>query len=280
MFTRPPQHPALRGVVELLWVSQPRPISARELVIPTGQLHLAWRACGAPIRLGVAGEQVERAGVLGGARLEAHVHDTPHNTRSVGVMLCPGAAPRLFGETARALAGRHTGLEALWGADASRLQARLCEAESDDVALALVEEALLARIRFAARPPGLREALAAIDGGASVGAAASLIGRSPRTLGVWFDEAIGLSPVAWARLRRLQRALRLADAEPDWSTVAARAGFADHAHLCREVRAIVGVTPTSWRAGRHGGPNHLPISASDSFKPHAPTGGTDDKTPR
>lgn len=263
MFTRPPRHPALRGVVELLWVGRAAPVSAQELVIPTGQLHLAWRACGAPIRLGAAGEQVERAGVLGGARTEAHVHDTPGATRSVGLILCPGAAPTLFGETARALAGRHTGLESLWGAHATRLQERLDEAVADEAALALVEEALVARRRVAARPPGLREALAAIDGGASIGAAAKGIGRSPRTLNAWFDEAIGLSPVAWARLRRLQRALRLAELEPDWSTVAARAGFADHAHLCREFRAIVGVTPTGWRARRHGGPNHLPLKVSD-----------------
>ena len=263
MRIRPPRHPALRGVVELLWVGQATPVSRRELVIPTGQLHLAWRACGAPIRLGAAGEQVERAGVLGGARLEAHVHDTPHGARSVGVMLCPGAAPRLFGERARALAGRHTGLEALWGADAARLQDRLSEAEADETALALIEETIVARLRVAARPPGFREALSAIDGGASIGAAARLIGRSPRTLGLWFDEAIGVSPVGWARLRRLQRALRLAYAEPDWSTIAARAGFADHAHLCRELRAIVGVTPSAWRSSRRGGPNHLPLNTSD-----------------
>ncbi|MEY3211098.1 MAG: hypothetical protein RIT28_1579, partial [Pseudomonadota bacterium] len=126
---------------------------------------------------------------------------------------------------------------------------------------------LVERRRFAACPPGLGEALAAMDGGASVGAAARGIGRSPRTLGQWFDDAIGVSPVAWARLRRLQRALRLAEVEGDWSTVAALAGFADHAHLCREVRAIVGITPTTWRARRHGGPNHVPLLGADLFKP-------------
>lgn len=263
MLLRPPRHPALRGMVELLWVGQAEPVATHERVIPTGQLHLAWRACGTPIRLGALGEQVERCGVLGGARLEAHTHDTPQGTRSVGAILCPGAAPTLFGESARALSGQHTGLDALWGVDAARLQERLAEAVTDETALGLVEEAVLARRRAAARPPGFREALAAIEGGAAIGAAAKWIGRSPRTLGAWFDDSIGVSPVTWARLRRLQRALRVAEGELDWSTVAARAGFADHAHLCRELRAIAGVTPTTWRARRHGGPNHLPIDISD-----------------
>ncbi|MCK6523198.1 AraC family transcriptional regulator, partial [Myxococcota bacterium] len=174
MITRPPRHPALRGVVELLWAGARRGDAARELVVPTGQLHLSWRAGGPPIRLGAAGEQVERLGVLGGARLSAHIHDVPAASRSIGAMLRPGATTRLFGEPARALAGQHTGLDTLWGADAARLQTRIEEAQDDEEALGLVEAALVARLRVGARPPGLREALAALDAGAPVSAAAAL----------------------------------------------------------------------------------------------------------
>jgi AraC-like DNA-binding protein len=179
------------------------------------------------------------------------------------------------GDTARALAGRHTGLDALWGAEAARLQERLMAAPDDEAAMTLVEEALVARLRAVARPPGLREVLVALDAGASVGAAAALVGRSPRAVGLWFDESIGVSPVAWARLRRMQRALRLAHPSRDWATVAAMAGFADQAHLSRELQAIAGLTPTAWRAGHQGGLNHVPIVASDSFKPGDGDRGTD-----
>lgn len=269
MQVRPPRHPALRGVVELLWVGSSASAAGAarpelECVIPTGQIHVSWRACGTPIRLGVRGEQVERCGVVGGARTEAHVHDAPVGARSVGALLVAGAAPRLFGASARSFAGLHVGLDALWGADARILQDQLGET-CDDAALDRVERALVAHLRSVPRPPGLGEALRLLDRGASVGWVAARLGRSPRALGSWFDDAVGLSPSGWARVRRLQRALDHAALARDWSDVAHRAGYADHAHLCREFRAIAGVTPSDWRA-RSTERNHVPITASDPFK--------------
>jgi AraC-like DNA-binding protein len=280
MLTRPPRHPALVGVVDLVWAGPGRsPTTAAERIVPTGHIHVVWRACGTPIRLGEDGEQRERFGVVGGARSSAHVHDTPSGTRSVGVLLRAGAAPRVLDDAASAFAERHTGLDALWGADALRLQETLAEAQlgsapSDEAALALVEAALVARLRPRAAPAELDVAVARLERGASVAAAARAAGRSPRTLRLWFDGAIGVAPVTWARVRRLQRALRHALHEPDWSAVAQAAGYCDQAHLCRDIKEIAGVTPTAWRAAVRAEPNHIPITVADSSKPRDPADGT------
>jgi AraC-like DNA-binding protein len=60
-----------------------------------------------------------------------------------------------------------------------------------------------------------------------------------------FREAVGVSPKAFARLRRFQRAVRAAreDGAASWASIAAGAGYYDQAHLITEFRAIAGVTP-------------------------------------
>lgn len=210
-------------------------------------------------------------GVVGGARSSSHVHETPPGTRSVGVLLRVDAAPRVLGDAASAFAELHTGLDALWDTDAHLFQEALAEAQlggasSDEATLALVQAALVARLRPNAAPAGLDVAVARLERGATVAAAARAAGRSPLTLRLWFDEALGISPVTWARVRRVQRALRIALGEPDWSTVAHAAGYCDQAHLCRDLREIAGVTPTAWRAAFGAEPNHVPISVAETSK--------------
>jgi len=154
-------------------------------------------------------------------------------------------------------------LEALWGAEARWLQEQL-ETADDAAALALVESALVARLRPGASPPGLHRALAALGQGASVAGVAQTVGRSVRTLGGWMDDAVGLSPAAWTRVRRLQRALALAAHEPDGAALAYAAGYYDQPHLCREFKAVVGVTLGAWRAHASGAPNHVPVWDGDA----------------
>ena len=153
MRTRAPRHPALQGLVTQLWVgASERPGSKSEFVIPTGQVHLAWRACGTPLRIGPAGAQRELHGVVGGPRIQAHQHDTPANVRSVGVMLAQGALPRLFGMPAKELTGLHVGLDTLWGQPAIELQERLGSLD-DEGALNAIELVLVTHLRPSARPP-------------------------------------------------------------------------------------------------------------------------------
>lgn len=255
---RAPSNPALHGVVRQLWLSRGRGATGLERVVPTGGAHLAWRL-GADI---VLGEQVEANGVIGGPRSTAHLHDTT-SAWSVGAMLAPGAVPRLFGVSARAVSERHVGLADLWGTGAVELQERLLA--DPDRALDALEAHLARVLRPDRTPAGLPLVLAALERGLSVEAAARRIGRTPRTLGLWFHDAVGLSASRWSVVRRVRRAMELGAAEADGASLAAAAGYADHAHLCRDFRAVTGLTLTSWRLGHvPGQPSHVPLPIDPS----------------
>jgi AraC-like DNA-binding protein len=55
-------------------------------------------------------------------------------------------------------------------------------------------------------------------------------------------DAFGYGPSVLRRIVRFQGALRLAGQGVPFATTAARAGYADQAHLAREVRALAGVS--------------------------------------
>jgi AraC-like DNA-binding protein len=74
---------------------------------------------------------------------------------------------------------------------------------------------------------------------------------SPRTLERAFRERLGLSPRTFRRIHRLQRALATMRSAPTCSLMelALASGYADHAHLTREFRALMGRAPSQLRAG-------------------------------
>lgn len=68
---------------------------------------------------------------------------------------------------------------------------------------------------------------------------------SERQLRRRFERTIGLRPSSYARIARVQRAVRLALRHGwTWTAVAYEAGFSDQAHLAREVRALTGYRPS------------------------------------
>jgi AraC-like DNA-binding protein len=84
----------------------------------------------------------------------------------------------------------------------------------------------------------------------SVGSMSARLGRSTRWVQRTFRETVGLSPKMLSRIRRVQRAMRLATSAPKrtWSSIAADAGYFDQSHLVRDFREIVGVTPSAFAA--------------------------------
>ena len=107
---------------------------------------------------------------------------------------------------------------------------------------AALEQVALDRAAAAGPPdPLLREVVAALDAGRSVAATADRLGLSARQLHRRSLAAFGYGPKTLARVLRLQRALALARAGVPFAETAARAGFADQAHLARDVRELAGM---------------------------------------
>jgi AraC-like DNA-binding protein len=80
--------------------------------------------------------------------------------------------------------------------------------------------------------------------------AATRLAVSVRTLQRLTHRHVGMSPGAMIRRRRLQDAAERVRSDPsaDLAALAAESGYADHAHLTRDFRAVLGITPRSYRA--------------------------------
>jgi AraC-like DNA-binding protein len=84
---------------------------------------------------------------------------------------------------------------------------------------------------------------------------ATRLGVSERHLRRSFDDVVGLSPKAYLRVVRFQRAFKGARASPaeSWARIAQFHGFYDQAHMISEFRALSGRTPSALRRPRPAG---------------------------
>jgi AraC-like DNA-binding protein len=109
------------------------------------------------------------------------------------------------------------------------------------------------------------------SGPGAVGALEREIGWSTRRLHRRFLSAVGYAPKTFQRIMRLQRLLWLASNPVErtrLADLAATAGYADQAHMCREVRELSGTTPQILleRPGST-------VALSDLFNTAEPRGG-------
>ncbi|WP_429457255.1 helix-turn-helix domain-containing protein [Microbacterium sp. ZKA21] len=88
--------------------------------------------------------------------------------------------------------------------------------------------------------------------------AAERLSVSVRTMQRLAHRYVGLSPAAMIRRRRLQEAAQRVREHPDidLATLAAELGYADHAHLTNDFRAVLGFTPSSYRSASRDDPPH------------------------
>jgi AraC-like DNA-binding protein len=266
--------PDLRPFVELLWASDGGAAApggtARELVLPTGALHLVLRLEPQPLRIfrgadDAAGFTVGAA-VIGGARAAPYLRDVSTPVPSVGALLRPGAAGLLIGVPAGEFSGAHTPLADVWGdAEVARLREGLCAAGTQARRLDLFEAALAARLPSLRRiDPRVAQALAGFAAARPVGVVAREVGASHRHFTQLFREAVGLAPKTFCRLRRFNSALDRLAAEPGlaWADLAAAEGYADQPHFTRDFRAFAGLSPGAWRRRAPRNARHVPLQAS------------------
>ncbi|MET8079932.1 DUF6597 domain-containing transcriptional factor [Streptomyces sp. NPDC005303] len=190
-------------------------------VLPDGCMDLLWNEG----RLLVAGPDT-RAYVTAGA---------PGSW--TGLRFSPGSAPAFLGVPAHELRDRRVELSDLWPvSEVRRLRSRIAAAPDPATAL---EDLVLER---AAPPdPVLRALVTALDAGRPVAVTADELGLGARQLHRRSLVAFGYGPKTLARILRLRRALALAGAGVPFAQTAVRSGFADQAHLARDVKELAGV---------------------------------------
>ncbi|MFI9006629.1 helix-turn-helix domain-containing protein [Actinosynnema sp. NPDC053489] len=153
-----------------------------------------------------------------------------------GVRFGPGVGPSAFGVPAVELRDQRVPLAEVWGASA-RLEDALGAADDPCAVLA---SAAVARLR-AAPPEPLVGAIASAVSSTGVGDLARSLGLSARQLHRRSLAAFGYGPKVLHRVLRFDRAVKLARAGVPFADVAHRTGYADQAHLSREVRELAGV---------------------------------------
>lgn len=179
--------------------------------------------------------------VIAGPDTQAHLFEAEAGDSITGLRFAPGAGPALLGVRAHELRDRRVPLGAVWPeGEVRRLEERAAASPSPGTVL---EEAAAQRSPGGSDP--VRWAvLGMVRRGSGVTATARAVGLSERQLHRRCLDAFGYGPKTLARVLRMRRALALADAGVPLAEVAASAGYADQAHLAREVRALAGAPVT------------------------------------
>jgi AraC-like DNA-binding protein len=176
------------------------------------------------------------------------------SARCLQIDLSPLAARRLFGLPLSELANACVALDVLFGPAADEFVERIAGALSWEDRFTMVDAAMSARLADTEPvDPGVEWALhslAGSGGSTPIGRLARELGWSHRRLISRFRDAVGMAPKRIARIQRFERLSVLASRpHHDWAAAAVECGYADQAHLAREVRDLAGMTPTEWRAG-------------------------------
>ena len=161
----------------------------------------------------------------------------------VQVNFTPLGARMLLGIPMRELTGRTVALEELLE---EHLSERLYEL-AWETRFAALDALLLRRLREAAAPrPDVGYAWSRLEsagGRVSVSALCRDLGCSGRHLSARFGEEVGMSPKAFARVLRFERAVALLAVGTPPAEVGAACGYSDQPHLNREFRGFAGCTP-------------------------------------
>jgi AraC-like DNA-binding protein len=187
----------------------------------------------------------------------------PPGSTLIGARFRPGMAVSLLGVPAHELADAEVPLAAIWGDRLARPGGRFDESRLIPDGVDELQALLVGRL---ARPEAAGDQLVTAAArtlirapGTSLLVVADRAGLSDRQLRRRFEAAIGYGPKTFQRIMRFRQWLDRAQATPDDQRrlvdLAAEAGYADQAHLTREVTRLAGVSPSGLLA-----PSEPPVS--------------------
>ncbi len=195
-------------------------------VLPDGCMDLLWMGG----RLVVAGPDTT-----------AFSSVVPAGATVAGLRFAPGSAPKVLGLPAHAARDQRVLLADVW--DPARVRGLEDQIGSAPAPARALERVVAAHgLAHPALDPLLAEVVRRVGRDEPVGAVAACVGLSSRQLHRRSLDAFGYGPKLLARVLRLQRALALAREGTGLAAVAARHGYADQAHLARDVRDLAGTT--------------------------------------
>jgi AraC-like DNA-binding protein len=194
-------------------------------VLPDGCMDLLWS---------------ERGVVIAGPDTTAHVFSRQRGEKMTGLRFAPGFGPRVIGAPASAFIDQRVPLTAVMRASIVRkLEDELVGRDDPSTALeAFAHDTAHASVAHQSLIDGI---VARVRRATPVERIADDLGLSSRQLHRRCLEAFGYGPKMLARVLRMVHALELARRGVPFADAAARAGYADQAHLSRDVKEFAGV---------------------------------------
>jgi AraC-like DNA-binding protein len=204
---------------------------AEHRIVPDGCMDLIWQSG----TLLVAGPDTR-----------AQLAVSPPHAAYAALRFPPGLAPAVLGLPATDLRDQRVDLTQLWSAADVRRLTDACGSTFGscglDAVVAELEAVAARRLACAGgADPWVARLVGWLRAGSTVAAAAERAGLSERQLHRRCLPLFGYGPKTLGRVLRFDRALALARAGESFAEVAVDAGYADQAHLSREVRALAGV---------------------------------------
>ncbi|MBA4099034.1 MAG: AraC family transcriptional regulator [Rhodospirillum sp.] len=225
---------AFRALVDAYWINRPGAAGAEESVLPDGCIDLIFHG------------GAEGGRLFASALIERPVPIESMSGWFVGVRFRPAMARAILDVDPAECRDRNVPanmIDAAFGA----LEEHLLDCGSPDEAFAILKRAVDARLaqrEGAGTPMRVREAIASLARGGDVHRAAHAVGMSERNLHRDLVRWCGLAPKSLARILRMQRCLAaLRAGQAPLALLALRLGYADQAHMTRELKALAGVTP-------------------------------------
>jgi len=245
--------PRLADIVTSMWFGEGRTAYQRDRILPSGQSQLLinlgppqYRVEPGPPEVRVPFVDVWYSGLHQGP-IDT---EAPHGNALLGVAFSAHGTFPWLGERMDGLSDRIIALADALGDGALRLRERLLNTASLEARFLGVERWLLARLKpRAIIHPAVRWAvdkLAASGGRVPIEELAIQTGFTRKHLGNLFQQQVGLSPKALARVHRFRGALQLLDranGQVPWAELAEQCGFYDQSHLINEFRRFTGFSP-------------------------------------
>jgi AraC-like DNA-binding protein len=213
---------------------------------------------GPPIRVFEAASEVRwarhRGGFVAGIGDEFTVTEHAGFQAGLQLNLTPLGARLLFGLPLDALARRVVSFDDVLPKEQRRLAERLGNMPSWDIRFRALERFLLDRLsgvpsQVAPAAWAVRRILAA-GGAIDIGQVADELGYSHKHMITLFRDGVGVRPKLFAGIVRFDRVVHRLRARDScsWAELALAMGYADQAHLAREIRRFSGFSPTELRA--------------------------------
>ena len=229
--------PAIAELLICSWtleVGRDRPVH-RQRVLPDGCTDIIWFGDAHAVAVGPMTRPV--------------LETIAPGTTLVGMRFRPEVASRVLGLPANELTDRDIPLSELWRRTlVDDTTDRLREERVPARRVAIAQSLIASRFNAMRRPdPMVHHAVSHLTSGRSgrIEELARRIGISERHLHRRFVASVGYSPKTFQRIVRFQKLLALAEAgsPTPLGDVSLAAGYADQAHMTREVVKFAGVTP-------------------------------------